>query len=39
VDHLPALFVTSKTVEYDLRNTYSELRIQTRQELAKALSV
>ena len=34
-----ALFVTPKTVEYHLRNTYRKLDIQTRQELAGALSV
>lgn len=34
-----ALFVTPKTVEYHLRNTYRKLDIQTRQELADALSV
>ncbi len=34
-----ALFVTPKTVEYHLRNTYRKLDIQTRQELASALSV
>jgi DNA-binding CsgD family transcriptional regulator len=34
-----ALFVTPKTVEYHLRNTYRKLDIQTRQELAEALSV
>ena len=34
-----ALFVTPKTVEYHLRNTYRKLEIQTRQELAEALSV
>jgi DNA-binding CsgD family transcriptional regulator len=34
-----ALFVTPKTVEYHLRNTYRKLDIQTRQELARALSV
>jgi DNA-binding CsgD family transcriptional regulator len=33
-----ALFVTPKTVEYHLRNTYRKLDIQTRQELAGALS-
>jgi DNA-binding CsgD family transcriptional regulator len=33
-----ALFVTPKTVEYHLRNTYRKLDIQTRQELAEALS-
>jgi DNA-binding CsgD family transcriptional regulator len=33
-----ALFVTPKTVEYHLRNTYRKLDIQTRQELASALS-
>jgi DNA-binding CsgD family transcriptional regulator len=33
------LFVTPKTVEYHLRNTYRKLDIQTRQELAGALSV
>jgi DNA-binding CsgD family transcriptional regulator len=32
-----ALFVTPKTVEYHLRNTYRKLDIQTRQELAGAL--
>ncbi|MBV9804147.1 MAG: AAA family ATPase [Solirubrobacterales bacterium] len=34
-----ALFVTPKTVEYHLRNTYRKLDIQTRQELAVALTV
>lgn len=34
-----ALFVTPKTVEYHLRNTYRKLEIQTRRELAEALSV
>jgi DNA-binding CsgD family transcriptional regulator len=34
-----ALFVTPKTVEYHLRNTYRKLDIQTRAELAHALSV
>jgi len=34
-----ALFVTPKTVEYHLRNTYRKLDIQTRRELAAALSV
>jgi DNA-binding CsgD family transcriptional regulator/tetratricopeptide (TPR) repeat protein len=34
-----ALFVTPKTVEYHLRNTYRKLDIQNRQELAEALSV
>ena len=34
-----ALFVTPKTVEYHLRNTYRKLDIQTRQQLAEALSV
>jgi DNA-binding CsgD family transcriptional regulator len=34
-----ALFVTPKTVEYHLRNAYRKLDIQTRQELAGALSV
>jgi DNA-binding CsgD family transcriptional regulator len=34
-----ALFVTPKTVEYHLRNTYRKLDIQTRHELAEALSV
>ncbi|HTX11735.1 MAG TPA: AAA family ATPase [Solirubrobacteraceae bacterium] len=34
-----ALFVTPKTVEYHLRNTYRKLDIQTRRELAEALSV
>jgi DNA-binding CsgD family transcriptional regulator/tetratricopeptide (TPR) repeat protein len=34
-----ALFVTPKTVEYHLRNTYRKLDIQNRQELASALSV
>jgi DNA-binding CsgD family transcriptional regulator len=34
-----ALFVTPKTVEYHLRNTYRKLDIQTRQELAEALHV
>jgi DNA-binding CsgD family transcriptional regulator len=34
-----ALFVTPKTIEYHLRNTYRKLDIQTRQELAEALSV
>jgi DNA-binding CsgD family transcriptional regulator/tetratricopeptide (TPR) repeat protein len=34
-----ALFVTPKTVEYHLRNTYRKLDIQNRQELAGALSV
>ncbi len=34
-----ALFVTPKTVEYHLRNTYRKLNIQTRRELAAALSV
>jgi DNA-binding CsgD family transcriptional regulator/tetratricopeptide (TPR) repeat protein len=34
-----ALFVTPKTVEYHLRNTYRKLDIQTRQGLASALSV
>ncbi len=34
-----ALFVTPKTVEYHLRNTYRKLDIQTRQELAEALNV
>ena len=33
-----ALFVTPKTVEYHLRNTYRKLDIQTRGELAEALS-
>jgi DNA-binding CsgD family transcriptional regulator len=33
-----ALFVTPKTVEYHLRNTYRKLDIQTRQELREALS-
>ncbi|MBV9000314.1 MAG: AAA family ATPase [Solirubrobacterales bacterium] len=33
-----ALFVTPKTVEYHLRNTYRKLDIQTRRELAGALS-
>jgi DNA-binding CsgD family transcriptional regulator len=32
-----ALFVTPKTVEYHLRNTYRKLDIQTRRELAGAL--
>jgi DNA-binding CsgD family transcriptional regulator len=32
-----ALFVTPKTVEYHLRNTYRKLDIQTRGELASAL--
>ena len=32
------LFVTPKTVEYHLRNTYRKLDIQTRRELASALS-
>ena len=31
--------MTPKTVEYHLRNTYRKLDIQTRQELAEALSV
>jgi DNA-binding CsgD family transcriptional regulator/tetratricopeptide (TPR) repeat protein len=34
-----ALFVTPKTVEYHLRNTYRKLDIQNRQELASALHV
>jgi DNA-binding CsgD family transcriptional regulator len=33
-----ALFVTPKTVEYHLRNTYRKLDIQTRRELASALA-
>jgi DNA-binding CsgD family transcriptional regulator len=33
-----ALFVTPKTVEYHLRNTYRKLDIQARHELAEALS-
>ena len=33
-----ALFVTPKTVEYHLRNTYRKLDIQTRRDLADALS-
>jgi DNA-binding CsgD family transcriptional regulator len=33
-----ALFVTPKTVEYHLRNTYRKLDIQTRRGLAEALS-
>jgi DNA-binding CsgD family transcriptional regulator len=33
-----ALFVTPKTVEYHLRNTYRKLEIQTRGELAEALA-
>ena len=33
-----ALFVTPKTVEYHLRNTYRKLGIQTRRELKRALS-
>ena len=32
-----ALFVTPKTVEYHLRNTYRKLEIQTRRELPRAL--
>jgi DNA-binding CsgD family transcriptional regulator len=32
------LFVTPKTVEYHLRNTYRKLDIQTRRELADALA-
>jgi DNA-binding CsgD family transcriptional regulator len=31
------LFVTPKTVEYHLRNTYRKLDIQIRRELARAL--
>ena len=31
------LFVTTKTVEYHLRNAYRKLDIQTRRELAEAL--
>jgi len=34
-----ALFVTPKTVEYHLRNTYRKLDIRTRRELAGALSI
>ncbi|HJS94336.1 MAG TPA: LuxR C-terminal-related transcriptional regulator, partial [Solirubrobacteraceae bacterium] len=34
-----ALFVTPKTVEYHLRNTYRKLDIATRAQLAEALSV